>query len=385
MKIRLNPESKYLIRDSSLVIVATYTGGAILFLANILLAKKFGPQDFGTFKTVINLFSFLPALIDLGIGATFVKYIAQLPEEKAITIIGKFLRLLFYIYSITIIMILIFRKPLVIYFLKDYSLNPVFCAGIVVFIFFYLEIFKYILQGFQEFKLYAFSQFLTLSSIGILTSILGYYLGICYAVIGWGIGYLLGNIINIQFLLKKRVFEKRYIEMDFKKVFLEYSLPMHLTTISGFLSLAVIPILSLFFIQRLIGYLAFSFIFYQGVIAVPTAFSIVLFPRFSKLAKQYRYPKDLLRQAFYIYTPIVITGTFLCLVFAEIFIKILFPVYLAGSPVFINLVCFALISGYLIIYKIYLAALGKFRSLIPINLIHSFGLLVVSFISLKSL
>jgi len=46
--------------------------------------------------------------------------------------------------------------------------------------------------------------------------------------------------------------------------------------------LGIIPILSLFFSQKVIGYYAFAWTFYSGF-DVPTALSAVLFPKISAL------------------------------------------------------------------------------------------------------
>ena len=382
MDIRFDREIRDLIRSSGWVIFASYAGGAILFLANAMLASLFGPAGFGVFKTVINLFSFLPAVVDFGISATFVKYIAYSPKEDAGAIIERFLKILAYVYIFCVLAIIIFIKPLAFYFLKDNSLGIMFYAGLALFILYYFEIFKSIIQGFQEFKIYAYSQLLTFCSIGFFAFVLGYYFGIYYGILGWGVGYLIGNAVNMRFLLRQDILSKAKKQIDLKAIFLGYSIPMHLTSIPGFMGLAVIPILSLFFTQRLIGYLAFSMVFYQAFITIPTAFSSVLFPKFSG-ERHHSVQGNLLRKAFLLYTPIFLSGVFFCFLFSKIFITALFPSYACGLSVFKNVIYFSFVSGYILIYRAFLSAQGRFKMLGFMALIQSLALLCISFLSLR--
>jgi O-antigen/teichoic acid export membrane protein len=144
---------------------------------------------------------------------------------------------------------------------------------------------------------------------------------------------------------------------------------------------AAIPIMSLFFPQMLIGYYAFGWIFYSGIIMVSNAISSVILPKVSGLES--KEATKVLKKAFGLYTPVVIFGCIACIFLSETFISIFFPAYLPGLPVFVPLVCFGLLIGYLQIYRGYFSGTGKTGKLIAVTSIQNGLLLIVSFISMK--
>lgn len=375
-------EESEIIRSSGMVFGASFIGSIILFVANLILSKHFGPEGFGNFKTVISLFVFLPAMIEFGAGVTLIKYIAQFSNKEKINYLVRWflkLRIISYLTLLSIIFIL--REQVALYFLKDPSLTYLILPGIFLSGFIFFDIFRFIILGFQNFKLYSFSQFLTLVSTGILTIIFGYFFGVYYAIMGWGLGYLIGNLPNIRFSFTKKIFEKTKA-IDVKKIFLGYSIPIHLMIIPGFLGTAVVPILCLFFSQKLIGYFAFAMIFYQGVLLIPTALFSVLLPKFSELngSENLKEARIKLKKVFLTYTPIVILGIIACLLFSELFIGIIAPVYLPGLVAFKTLICFGLLVGYLLIYRSYLTGLAKMEKLTLLVIIQNLSLFVISFI-----
>ena len=155
--------------------------------------------------------------------------------------------------------------------------------------------------------------------------------------------------------------------------------------IPGFIGNAIIPILSLFFSQRLIGYYSFAMVFYQGVISIPNALSSVLLPRFSELngSDNLNEARIKLKRIFLIYTPIVILGIIFCILFSELFLSIIASAYLPGLLIFKTLVCFGLFVGYLLIYRSYLTGLAKLRRLTIIVIFHNISLFILSFIIMK--
>jgi len=376
---------KDLIKSSGLIFGASLIGSIILLISNLVLSKHFGPGSFGNYKTVVSLFLFLPALIEFGAGATLTKYIAEFSDDRINYLVGWFLKLRVILYLFLLGSIFIFREQITTYFLKDASLSYLILPGLLFGFFVFFEIFKPITLGFQNFKLYSFSQFLTSASAGLLTIVVGYLFGIYYAIIAYGTGYLVGNLPNIRFSLAKKVFVRRNIQnnLDLKGIFLRYSLPIHLMVIPGFLSLGMIPILSLFFPQKLIGYYAFAWIFYSGVLLIPIALSQVLFPKVSELSgkKNFKEAKRKLVRAFIVYTPVALLGIIGCLLFSELFIGIIAPAYLSGLVAFEALVCFGLVVGYLLIYKGYLTGLARMKRLTLLVLVQNISLLGVSFIT----
>lgn len=376
-----------IIKSSGMVFGASLIGSIVLFVANLILSKHFGPEGFGNFKTVITLFLFLPAMIEFGAGVTLTKYIAQFSNKEKINYLVRwFLRLRVLSYLILLSIIFILREQVALYFLKDSSLAYLITAGIFLSGFFFFDIFRYITLGFQDFKIYSFSRFLTLASLGLLAIIFGYFFGVYYAIIGWGLGYLVGNIPNIQFSFTKKIFEKSKA-IDVKKIFLNYSIPIYLMIIPGFLGTAVVPILSLFFPQKLIGYFAFAMMFYHGIILIPDALFQILLPKFSELnaSTTSKQLKTRLKKVFLIYTFIVVLGIVGCLLSSELFITIVAPAYLPALILFKMLFCFGLLVGYLLIYRSYLTGLGKMKKLTLLVIIQNLSLLIISFIAMMFL
>jgi len=378
-------EESEIIKSGGMVFSASLVGSVILFIANLLLSKHFGPEGFGNFKTVIYLSLLLSSTIELGAGITLTKYIAEFSKDRINYIVRWFLRLRIVSYLILLCIIFIFREKIALYFLNDPSLSNLIMAGMISSALVFFDIFKFISLGFQNFRLYSFSQFLTLTSAGIFTLIFGYLFGVYYAIIGWGLGYLIGNLPNIRFSFAKKIFKKTDVRLDVKKIFLNYSIPVHLMIIPGFIGNAIIPILSLFFSQRLIGYYSFAMVFYQGVILIPNALSSVLLPRFSELngSDNLNEARIKLKRIFLIYTPIVILGIIFCILFSELFLSIVASAYLPGLLIFKTLVCFGLFVGYLLIYRSYLTGLAKLRRLTIIVIFHNISLFILSFVIMK--
>ncbi|MFH1472181.1 MAG: oligosaccharide flippase family protein, partial [Nanoarchaeota archaeon] len=341
--------------------------------ANIMLSKQFGPEGFGNFKTVLSLFLFLPALIEFGAGATLTKYIA----EGNTGIIRWFLKLRVVSYIVVGATVFIFREQIASVFLKNEALSHLVIPGLILFLFTFFEIFKPIVQGFQNFKLLGVSQFLTMFFQGTFILALGYYFGVYYALLGWGLAYLFGNLPNINYLLKKKLNGKK---ANIKKIFRNYSIPVYLMIIPGFVGAAIIPILSLFFSQKLIGYYAFAFTFYSGVLLISTALSSVMFPKVSEFfgAKKHLNAKSVLMRIFAVYTPIVVLGVAGTAMLSEYIINFISPSYLAGLSIFKALVILGFISGYAQVYRTYLTAKGDMRSLTIWTLAQNIVLLGVS-------
>jgi O-antigen/teichoic acid export membrane protein len=373
-----------LIRSSGMVFGASLVGSVILLFSNLVLSKHFGPEGFGNYKTVVSLFLFLPALIEFGAGTTLTKYIAEFSDERINYLLRWFLKLRIALYLCLFGIIFTFRGQIAIYFLKDASMSYLVLPGLLFVFFVFFGIFGSITLGFQNFKLYSFSQFLTSASAGLLTVISGYLFGVYYAIIAYGAGYLIGNLPNIRFSLAKKVFGRGVRnDLDIKRIFFRYSLPIHLMVIPGLLSIGIIPILSLFFPQELIGYYAFAWIFYSGVVLIPTALSQVLLPKVSELSgtKDFEGARGKLVRAFIVYTPFVLLGVAGCLLFSEVFVGIIAPAYLSGLVVFEALVCFGLVVGYLLIYRGYLTGLARMKELTLLVVVQNVALLGVSFIT----
>ncbi|OGI12567.1 hypothetical protein A3K64_01530 [Candidatus Micrarchaeota archaeon RBG_16_36_9] len=372
-----------LMRRGTLVFLATLSASIIAFFANLTISDILGPKSFGDFRTVVYLFAFLPMLVEVGINASLTKYIAEFGEDRIKEVrylIKWFIGIKLLNYALLILLAFIFRDSIALYFLKDMSLNYLIIAGIFLLAMTFFSAFNFIMLGFQNFKLFSLTQFLSSASSTTLGVLLSPF-GIFYMIIGWGLGPLIGNLLNVYFLFKKKVFDTSQ-SFDIKKIFLKFSLPIYPVELSTGLFNAAVPILSLFFSQLLIGYYSFAFIFYVAAMLVPNALSTVIFPKVSELngLKKYDYAKRILNKALKYYTPIAMTGLLFVFLFSEQFISYVARQYLPSLLMFRVIVSLGLIFGYITIYANYLKGLGRVRKYALLILIQNITLIVVSFI-----
>ena len=371
-----------LAKTSSIIFIATLSSNLILFLANLFIADQLKPVGFGVFKTIIYLFSFLPILIELGIGASLTKYIAEFGsrgKEKVGYLAKWFLKLKIYSYLVLMLLIFIFNEQISLIFLKDASLSYLILSGILLMGLSFFSVFQSIVLGFQKFKLYALSQFLTLTSSAILGVLLS-PLGIFYIVLGWSFGPLIGNLFSIKFFFDSRILKKTK-EFDIKSIFLKFSMPIYLIGITTGLSSAIIPFLSLFFSQEKIGYFSFAFIFYFAALLIPGALASFVFPKVSELngLKKHGDAKIVLKKAFKLYVFVAVLGVLFVILFSEWLFTTFFEVYLPSLFIFKVLTILGFISGFNTIYVNYLQGLGRMKRFALLTLIQNALLIIISF------
>jgi O-antigen/teichoic acid export membrane protein len=333
---------------------------------------------------MVNLALFLPSLIDLGATASLVKYISEYKGTRKVNSLVRWFLILNALCTLALILIVfLLREQIIVFFLKDASLSYLIFPSLVVIGLVFFDMFKSIAQGFHDFKLFSLSQFLTSLSIGLLSVLLGYYFGITYAILGWAIGYFIGNLPILRFIMKKNLFEKGS-ELDVKRIFMKYSLPIFLITSPVLLGAGIIPILSLFFSQKLIGYYSFALTFYAGVLLIPGALTAVIFPKVSEMhgMKKFKDAKNMMKRVMLIYTPIVIFGVIGTFLLSRFVVQKVAPLFLPSLTILNVLVVFGLLNGYLLIYRSYLTASAHMKKLSLIILVQNLALFAVSFISM---
>lgn len=372
-----------LVRRSTFVFIAGFSASIVAFFANIIISKTLGPQTFGTFKTVLYLFAFLPTLVEFGINSTLTKYIAEFRDEnKTKHLIKWFLKIKALSYIILIALILLFKDFIALYFLKDVSLNYLVLAGVVFTISTFFSTFNFIVLGFQNFKLFSLCQFLSLALSDIFSVFLIPF-GIFYMILGWGVGPLIGNIASISFLLKKRGSMPNE-KADEKKIFFKFSLPIYPIELSTTVFNAVVPLLSLFFSTALMGYYSFAFMFYYAANLIPGSLSLVLFPKVSELngLGDYKRAKNILMKFFLYYGLFLIIGVILLFLLSDWFISFIAKDYLPSVFMFKVIVTLSLLFGFNVIYTNYLKGLGRVKRYAFFVLLQNILLITVSFILL---
>ena len=378
-----------IIKSSGLIFLANFLGAVILFISNILISTYLGPENFGNFKIILELSLFLPILIEFGANVTIVKYIAEMikkDRKKVNYLIKWILKLRLISYLILLILMFVFKEQIAIYLLKDASLSSLVIPGIFISGLFFFEIFKSISLGLQKYKEYSISKFLTFSSSGILMLIFGYFFGIYFALIGWSLSYFLGNLPLMISSFREGMFgdSKKF---NMKNIFFNFSFPMYILFFPGLLSSAAIPLLSLYYSQKIIGYYSFSMIFFNGISLIPLSFSDFLFPKISSLSrkKNKKMAEAHLKKVFSIYTLIVIPGILGTILFSDFIIQLIAPSYLPSILVFKTLVTMGFLLGYFLIYENYLRGLAKLKEFSLVFLIHNIIFLSISFLILGTI
>ena len=375
-----------IIKSSGLIFLANFFGAIVLFISNILISTYFGPENFGNFKIILELSLFLPILIEFGANVTIVKYTAEMikrDRKKVNYLIKWILKLRLISYSILLIVMFIFKEQIAIYLLKDASLSSLVIPGIFISGLFFFEIFKSISLGSQDYKKYSISKFLTFFSSGILMLIFGYLFGVYFALMGWSLSYFLGNLPLMISSFKKGMFDDSK-KFDMKKIFFNFSFPMYIMFFPGLLSSAAIPILSLYYSQKIIGYFSFSMIFFNGISLIPISFADFLFPKISSLSgkKNERIAKESLDKVLILYTLILIPGVIATILLSDFIIQLIAPLYLPSILVFKTLVTIGFLLGYFLIYEHYLRGLARLKEFSIIFLIHNIIFLSISFLIL---
>ncbi len=141
---------------------------------------------------------FVAALVDFGALPTLTKYIAEFVARretgKINNLICFFLKVKGFSTVLVVMVIYVFRDVFAQMFLGDAALSYLIVPGLMLSLFILFEITKPIVAGFQNFKLFSFSGFLTNASIGAATVALGYFFGVYYAILGWAVGYFVGIV-----------------------------------------------------------------------------------------------------------------------------------------------------------------------------------------------
>jgi O-antigen/teichoic acid export membrane protein len=369
-----------LARSSGLIFLATFVGNLIVFVVNVFLSNILGPSNFGVFRTIFYLFTFLPLLIDFGISVSMTKYISELKKrsrKKVSYLVKYFLKIRIVSLIALTASIVLLRQQLSVMFLNDAILSYLIFPGAIVSALFFFNIFQYIVLGYQRFKLFALSQFLVLASSSIIGLALS-YLGLFYLILGWGLGYLVGNAFSLAFFFREKIVNSSE-SFDVGKIFKNFSLPVHAVFIVNNLHFVIVPILSLFFSQELIGYFSFAFLFYFSALLIPNAISFVILPKISEMRERHADTRNLLERAFLFYTPVVFAGIVGVLLFSNALFSTFFPSYLPSLYLFKIVVTMGLLFGYNVIYTYYLQGKGDVKKFALFAILQNIILIAVSF------
>ncbi len=382
-------QEKDLIKNTFIVGIATSISSLLAFLANLFLSRMFGPESFGTFKTVVYLGGLVTGLADLGISLTLIKYVAEFNAKKKKSVgalVTSLVKIRVIAYLVVIIGLVLTRNQLATYLLHDSSLSYLFIPLIFMVGASSFNFLSATVQGYENFQLFSFATIarnVVYLGLGLL---LGHFFGISYVILAFGVSTLLANLLCVKYLVKKRIFQKDD-DVNTKEIFLNYSLPLFVLSVPNYLTNAIVPVLSLFFSTELMGYYSFAFMFYFIPSIVSGSLSRVIFPKISKLngLKKHVDAKKTLGRVFVLYTVFVILGVILTLFFSELFISLVAPAYLPGLILFKVLIIFGLFAGYGGILNFYLNARERLKEGSLVVLVVVVLLFLVSYLVMSSL
>jgi len=381
-------KERILLQNSLVMFIATGGSAIMTFAVNLILARIFGPESFANFKTVTYIVTFFYSLINFGIPVMLTKYVAEfrVKDKERISYLSRWSLKVNLMTNFTLLVLLvIFIKPITIYFLHDPSLSYLVLFSLSLALPSVINIFPSIVLGYENFNLYLISRMVSSIGLALFGVGLGYFFGMPYAIFGWAIANFLGNLICLRFLLKEKTFSKKDGVFDIKGIFWKFSVPMYIFGLPNSLGSAIVPLLSLFFTAELVGQYSFSFLFYYAGLVIPGTLASVLLPKISRLnsLKNDRKIKETLLKVFFAYTIIVVGGIGGALLFGETIISIIAPQYLPGITFFKVLVSFGLLTGYISIFNSYLTAKEKIKEVALMILLQNALLFLVSFLLMK--
>ena len=139
-----------------------------------------------------------------------------------------------------------------------------------------------------------------------------YILGINGLLLAAALAFIIGSIPGIRFIIKKAKRKVRLKGFSFKSAVINYSLPAYFSSIPSYIFIVIIPILSLFYTQKQVGYYSFSLSFFTAAQLIPITLANVMFPKVAQLnaANKTSEAYKTFKRLIVIYTPIAISLVF---------------------------------------------------------------------------
>lgn len=378
------------IRQSGLLLLAGLGSGVFSFTMNILLSRYFGPANFGLFRATLGLVGTAWFVLEWGAHATLVKVVPELlaqgrtQEVRAMT--RRFYGLRLAVLAIVLPLIFLLREPFAATFLDGSGRATLIVAGLVPLALGYLELSRSLVTGFQNFRVVALSSLLIAASGGILGVLAAFAFGITGALVGIGVSYSLGSLVNFLFLIRRGVFRRTSVHFRLWPIIRQYSGPVFLANLPALLVGATVPWLALSFSPVAVGHYAFAFTFASTVTLVAGAIAQVLLPRVaaSSATGDRRAARKMLRNTFWVYAAIAGVGILGTALIARPLVGLLAPIYLPSLSLFVGLVTFGFLVGFLTLAITYLNALSRWRATFAFNLLLGLSWLVVSSLLLSA-
>ncbi len=268
--------------------------GGLIF--TIILARLLLPELFGLYSIALSVIILILSFTDLGINSALIRYVSYYTgknnKEKTRQYTKYFLKIKIFLIAITSILIIIFAKPLSIYFFNKPELFYLLLASLFYIITAPLEGFAesfFVIK--KEVKYTIVLEFIFQVSRILLTIIsIKLFIGldkIIGVLIGLGLTSLIASIYTINYLLKNwsYLFEKdKYLNVDKKKV-KKYITYLTISTLSLILFGSIdMLMLGRFVPTEYAGYYKVALSFVTSMAAI-TSLTYAILPFFTQLKK----------------------------------------------------------------------------------------------------
>src|SRR3989344_8587796 len=364
-------------KNATLMFSMSLVSAVFSFSSTIIFSRFLGPSGYGVFKTAISLASTAAYVLDMGVRFLFPRYVAEFEDKNQPGNIARLIEKTLLIKTIFAIVILIstwfFSQTVSQIFFHSHDLDTLVWVTMIVFVIIFLDVTIPILIGYQNFKLVALASILVPFTHIIIGIPLVYILGIKGLLLAAALAFIIGSIPGIRFIIKKAKRKVRLKGFSFKSAVINYSLPAYFSSIPAYIYIVIIPILSLFYSQKQVGFYSLSLSFYTAAHLIPTTLASVMFPKVAQLhsrnkkASAYQTFKRLL----IIYTPVAICGSILSVSAIHPIVRLLVPAFLPATKIIIIQVIASFIMGYFFITVYYVTAINKLKIATVLNWILS--------------
>ena len=379
-----------LMKNATLMFSMSLVSAVFSFSSTIIFSRFLGPSGYGVFKTAISLASTAAYVLDMGVRFLFPRYIAEFEDKNQPGNIARLIEKTLLIKAIFAIVILIstwfFSQTISQIFFHSHDFDTLVWLTMIVFVIIFLDVTIPILIGYQNFKLVALASILVPVTHIIIGIPLVYILGIKGLLLAAALAFIIGSIPGIRFIIKKAKRKVRLKGFSFKSAVINYSLPAYFSSIPSYIFIVIIPILSLFYTQKQVGYYSFSLSFFTAAQLIPITLANVMFPKVAQLnaANKTSEAYKTFKRLIVIYTPIAICGIIFSIPIIKPVVSLLAPVFLPASNIIIYQVIASFIMGYFFIAVHYVTAINKLKMATALNWILSisFGTLAYYLTSL---
>lgn len=370
-------KEKKLIKNATFLFSTSIVSAFFSILSTLIFSRFLGPSGYGLFKIAMGLATTAAYILDIGVKFLLPRYIAEFEAKKQPENIAHLLEKTLLIKASIAIFVLViawfFSQSISQIFFHSRDMEILVWPTLIVFIVIFLDLIIPILIGYQNFKLVALTSILVPLNHIIFGLPLVYFLGIRGLLIAASLAFISGSVPAIRFIIKKVKRGTQIRSFSYKSAYINYSLPAYFSSIPTYISVIVIPFLSLFYTQKQVGYYSFSLSFYSAAQVISLTLANVMFPKVAQLNSRnkttaaFKTYKSLL----IIYTPIAIGLSLICIPTAEPFVRLIAPAFLPTAKIIIIQTIASFAMGYLVITIFYVTAINKLKIATILNWVAS--------------